>query len=181
MFEAKVYKVMIGCPGDSMEELLVAKKVIAQWNEQNAEREGKLLYPIEGDASECNLQDVDIVIGIIGTRIVDTELIEKSIKAGKHVILFFRTFNDDRSYLSLDLENLDAFKNDKDVYEFLNTGKRSFEKMLNSIRVQEKLVRNKYEIKKKTFEISIKSTEFNEDMLGRKVSNIEEFFYVIDW
>lgn len=28
---------------------------------------------------------------------------------------------------------------------------------------------------------SIKSTEFNEDMLGRKVSNIEEFFDVIDW
>ena len=78
-------------------------------------------------------------------------------------------------------KNLDAFKNDEDVYEFLNTGKRSFEKMLNAIRVQEKLVRNKYEIKKKTFEINIKSTEFNEDMLGRKVSNIEEFFDVIDW
>ena len=78
-------------------------------------------------------------------------------------------------------KNLDAFKNDKDVYEFLNTGKRSFEKLLNTIRVQEKLVRNRYEIKKKTFEISIRSTEFNEDMLGRKVSNIEEFFDVIDW
>ena len=51
-------------------------------------------------------------------------------------------------------KNLDAFKNDKDVYEFLNTGKRTFEKMLNAIRVQEKLVRNKYEIKKKTFEIN---------------------------
>ena len=35
--------------------------------------------------------------------------------------------------------------------------------------------------KKKTFEISIKSTEFNEDMLGLKVSNIDEFFDVIDW
>ena len=110
MFEAKVYKVMIGCPGDSMEELLVAKKVIAQWNEQNGEREGKLLYPIEWDASECNLQDVDIVIGIIGTRIVDTELVEKCIEGGKHVILLFRKFNDDRSYLSQDLENLEAFK-----------------------------------------------------------------------
>ena len=87
----------------------------------------------------------------------------------------------DEEYKGQDTKNLDAFKNDKDVYEFLNTGKRSFEKMLNAIRVQEKLVRNKYEIKKKTFEISIKSTEFNEDMLGRKVSNIEEFFDVIDW
>lgn len=139
MFEAKVYKVMVGCPGDSMEELLVAKKVIAQWNEQNAEREGKLLYPIEWDASECNLQDVDIVIGIIGTRIVDTELIEKSIKAGKHVILFFRTFNDDRSYLSLDLENLDAFKKrvaDKAEcikYDSYSTFDSAFIRVLNEI------------------------------------------------
>ena len=138
MFEAKVYKVMVGCPGDSMEELLVAKKVIAQWNEQNAEREGKLLYPIEWDASECNLHDVDIVIGIIGTRIVDTELIEKSIKAGKHVILFFRTFNDDRSYLSLDLENLDAFKKrvaDKAEcikYDSYSTFDNAFIKVLNN-------------------------------------------------
>ena len=129
---------MVGCPGDSMEELLVAKKVIAQWNEQNAEREGKLLYPIEWDASECNLHDVDIVIGIIGTRIVETELIEKSIKAGKHVILFFRTFNDDRSYLSLDLENLDAFKkrvSDKAEcikYDSYSTFDNAFIKVLNN-------------------------------------------------
>ena len=139
MFEAKVYKVMIGCPGDSMEELLVAKKVIAQWNEQNAEREGKLLYPIEWDASECNLHDVDIVIGIIGTRIVDTELIEKSIEVGKHVILFFRTFNDDRSYLLLDLENLEAFKKkiaDKAEcvkYDSYSTFDSVFVKVLNNI------------------------------------------------
>lgn len=129
---------MVGCPGDTMEELLVAKKVIAQWNEQNAEREGKLLYPIEWDASECNLHDVDIVIGIIGTRIVETELIEKSIKAGKHVILFFRTFNDDRSYLSLDLENLDAFKkrvSDKAEcikYDSYSTFDNAFIKVLNN-------------------------------------------------
>ena len=129
---------MVGCPGDSMEELLVAKKVIAQWNEKNAERAGKLLYPIEWDASECNLHDVDIVIGIIGTRIVETELIEKSIKAGKHVILFFRTFNDDRSYLSLDLENLDAFKkrvSDKAEcikYDSYSTFDNAFIKVLNN-------------------------------------------------
>ena len=139
MFEAKVYKVMVGCPGDSMEELLVAKKVIAQWNEQNAEREGKQLYPIDWEASECNLLDVDIVIGIIGTRIVDTGLIEKSIDAGKHVILFFRTFNDDRSYLSLDLENLEAFKEkvaDKAeciMYDSYSTFDNDFFKILNNM------------------------------------------------
>ncbi len=74
------------------------------------EREGKLLYPVEWAVSESNLQNVDIVIGIIGSRVVDVELIEKCIEGGKHVILLFRKFNDDRSYLSQDLENLEAFK-----------------------------------------------------------------------
>ena len=53
--------------------------------------------------------------------------------------------------------------------------------MLDIIRTQEKLVKNCYEIKKKTFDISIRSTEYNPDVLGRKTSNIEEFFDVIDW
>lgn len=137
MFEAKVYKVMIGCPGDSMEELLVARKVITQWNEQNAEREGKLLYPVEWAVSENNFQDVDIVIGIIGSRVVDVELIEKCIEGVKHVILLFRKFNDDRSYLSQDLENLEAFK--KNVtdkaecikYDSYSTFESVFIKVLN--------------------------------------------------
>lgn len=130
---------MIGCPGDSMEELLVARKAITQWNEQNAEIEGKLLYPIEWYVSESNLRDVDIVIGIIGSRIVNTELIEKSIEAGKHVMLFFRTFNDDRLYLSHDLENLEAFKKivvDKAEcinYDSYSTFESVFIRVLNTI------------------------------------------------
>ena len=76
---------------------------------------------------------------------------------------------------------LDAFKNDTEVYEFLNSGKKSFENLLGIIRRQGKLVKNQYEIKKKTFDISIKSTMFNQEMLDQRVSNIEEFFDVIDW
>ena len=78
-------------------------------------------------------------------------------------------------------KDLDAFKNDKEVYEFLNNGKKSFENLLGIIRRQDKLVKNRYEIKKKTFDISIKSTEYNGDVLDQRVSNIEEFFDVIDW
>ncbi len=40
---------------------------------------------------------------------------------------------------------------------------------------------NYTDIKKKTFDISIKSTVFNQDMLNQRVSNVEEFFDVIDW
>ena len=78
-------------------------------------------------------------------------------------------------------KEIDAFKNDSEVYEFLNSGKKSFYNLLGIIRRQEKLVKNQYEIKKKTFDISIKSTVFNQDMLDQRVSNIEEFFDVIDW
>ena len=53
--------------------------------------------------------------------------------------------------------------------------------MLGILRRQDKLVKNLYEIKKKTFDIRIKSTVFNQDMLDQRVSNIEEFFDVIDW
>ena len=63
----------------------------------------------------------------------------------------------------------------------MNSGSKSFETMLGIIRAQEKLVKNRYEIKKKTFDISIRSTEYNPDVLDRKTSNIEEFFDVIDW
>ncbi len=78
-------------------------------------------------------------------------------------------------------KEIDAFKNDSEVYEFLNSGKKSFYNLLGIIRRQDKLVKNQYEIKKKTFDISIKSTVFNQDMLDQRVSNIEEFFDVIDW
>ncbi len=78
-------------------------------------------------------------------------------------------------------KNLDAFKADADIYDFLNKGKRSFENLLETLRNQQKLVCNSYDIKKKTFDISIRNTEFNEDMLDQRVSNIEEFFDVINW
>ena len=78
-------------------------------------------------------------------------------------------------------KDLDSFKNEAEIYDFLNSGSKSFETMLDIIRTQEKLVKNRYEIRKKTFDISIRSTEYNPDVLGRKTSNIEEFFDVIDW
>ena len=55
------------------------------------------------------------------------------------------------------------------------------ENLIGIIHKQDKLVKNQYEIKKKTFDISIKSTIFDQDMLGKRTSNIEEFFDVIDW
>ena len=47
MFTAKVYRVMVGSLSGAMEEVYVAKETIRKWNQQNAERTGKVFVPIE--------------------------------------------------------------------------------------------------------------------------------------
>lgn len=64
---------------------------------------------------------------------------------------------------------------------FLNQGNLSYEVMMNGLEGKKKLISNKYEIKKKNFEISITKTTYNSEMHDRKCSNMEEFFKVIDW
>ncbi|WP_026492900.1 RloB domain-containing protein [Butyrivibrio sp. XPD2002] len=78
-------------------------------------------------------------------------------------------------------KDIAAFKSNEDVYEFLNSGSKSFRNLLDAIRKQDKLVSNKYEIKKKTFDIIIRQTDYEQDALNKRNSNIEDFFDVIDW
>lgn len=73
------------------------------------------------------------------------------------------------------------FKSDKNVYTLLNNGSSSYSVMVNNLRGRKKIVRNEYEIIKKTFEINIRKTYFDMNMSTVKCSNIEEFFDVIDW
>ena len=53
--------------------------------------------------------------------------------------------------------------------------------MMKALEGKERLVVNKYEVKKKNFVITISKTIHRPDMLSRKCSNMEEFFGVIDW
>ena len=78
-------------------------------------------------------------------------------------------------------KDIASFKSNGEVYDFLNTGNKSYKNLLDVIRNQDKLVSNKYEIKKKTFDIVIKKTEYIQEALSKRNSNIEEFFDVIDW
>ena len=78
-------------------------------------------------------------------------------------------------------KDIASFKSNGEVYDFLNTGNKSYKNLLDVIRNQDKLVSNKYEIKKKTFDIVIKKTEYVQEALSKRNSNIEEFFDVIDW
>lgn len=78
-------------------------------------------------------------------------------------------------------KDIGVFKSNENVYELLNKDKLSYKVLLEAVRGKAKPLHNEYDIKKKTFEITIKKTVYDEDMLSRRGSNIEEFFDVIDW
>lgn len=79
------------------------------------------------------------------------------------------------------MKNIDVFKGNTDVYGLLNSNSLSYEVMLSAIRGKEKFISNYYDVKKTSFDISIKDTKIDMDLISKKSSNIEEFFDVIDW
>lgn len=81
----------------------------------------------------------------------------------------------------LGAKDIDTFKGNTEIYNFLNSNGLSNKIMLDKIRDKEKFIRNDYDVKKTTFDITIKSTDVEFDLLSRKCSNIDEFFDVIDW
>jgi len=81
----------------------------------------------------------------------------------------------------LGIKDIDTFKSNVNVYELLNRNRMSYQVLLSAVRNKEKILRNVYEIRKKTFNITVKKTIVDMDMCSRRGSNIEEFFDVIDW
>lgn len=81
----------------------------------------------------------------------------------------------------LGFRSVEQFKCKEDIYDFLNSNGRSYQKMVNKIKNKPKLLRNEYSLRKKSFDIIIKDTILNWDMFSNKGSNLEEFFDVIDW
>lgn len=133
MFAANVYRIMIGCPGDILEEVTIAKAVINRWTNVHAEQNGVVLLPINWITNSypkhgahpqkiLNNQLVDksdMLIGIFGAKIgspTDTsqsgtiEEIEEHIKAGKPAMLFFRQRNDMSQISSDEFAKLESFK-----------------------------------------------------------------------
>lgn len=111
MFTAKVYKVMVGSLSGAMEEVYVAKETIRKWNQQNAERTGKLFMPIEWFSEPEVIQDVDMVVGIIDNWLDNPKLIEESIEVGKRVMLLFNSVHDPINSMQSELESLRSLWN----------------------------------------------------------------------
>ncbi len=110
MFNAKVYKVMVGSLSGTMEEVYAAKETIRKWNLENAEREGRLLLPVEWSLNPEDIKDVDVVVGIVGNWIKNSSFIEDSIKAGKQVMLFFNIFQDPKNTIPSEQIEVGAFQ-----------------------------------------------------------------------
>lgn len=110
MFTAKVYTVMIGSLSGTMEEVFTAKEVVRQYNQDNVESSGKLFLPVEWSIKPEDLQNVDVVIGIVGNWIDKTDFIEESIKAKKQVLLFFNAFQDPKNTIQSEYDVVKAFR-----------------------------------------------------------------------
>lgn len=67
---------------------------------------------------------------------------------------------------------------DKKVYNVLNTNGNSYALMLSLLKKENCFVINNYSINKKQYEIKI-TTIYDWQKLGRKGSNINEFFEVV--
>lgn len=111
MFTAKVYRVMVGSLSGAMEEVYVAKEAIRKWNQQNAEREGKMFMPIEWAVGIDDVQNVDIVVGIVDNWLDNPKFVEDCIEAGKSVMLFFKDSHDPTNTISGEEEDVRVFEN----------------------------------------------------------------------
>ena len=78
----------------------------------------------------------------------------------------------------LGYKSVDEFKADDKVYNVLNTNENSSDRMISLLRKENCFIVNRYSIKKSLYEIKI-STVYDWEKLGRKGSNINEFFEII--
>jgi len=100
---------MVGSLSGAMEEVYVAKETIRKWNQQNAERTGKVFMPIEWGTSQETIQNSDIVVGIVDNWIDNTEFVEDCVEAGKQVMLLFNSLQDPTNTISGEQEMVNSF------------------------------------------------------------------------
>lgn len=76
---------------------------------------------------------------------------------------------------------MDEFKGTEAIFDFLNSGDKSYTYAVHQLEKKPKLLKNLYTVNRKTFEVKIKNTFLMWDNLMAKSSNMEEFFDVVDW
>lgn len=130
MYQANVYKIMIGAPSDIQEEIQIACQVINRWNNIHSETTKCILLPLHWSFSSYPssgmhpqkmldkqlVEKSDLMLCFFGTKLgtaTDTEIsgtveeINEHIRAGKKVMAFFRKQVD---LSKVDIEQLQKLK-----------------------------------------------------------------------
>lgn len=93
-----------------MEEVHQAKRVVKEWNDKNAEQAGKVFLPVDWSVKAEDVNQADIIVGIIGDWIENPAFVQACIESGKKVILFFQRTHNPEVSISTELRYVDAFK-----------------------------------------------------------------------
>ncbi len=134
MFQANVYRIMIGCPSDITDEKDAAFRVLNNWNNLNSEKNRTVLLPIHWSINsypavgkhpqkllnEQLVEKSDLMVCIFGMRLgspTDTEIsgtveeFKEHRKAGKDVMVFFKnSCNNLSAFNAKQWEQLSDFK-----------------------------------------------------------------------
>ena len=135
MYNAKVYRIMIGAPSDIKDEIQMTCEAINHWNSLNSERYKIVLLPLHWSTNsypsannrpqkflnEQLVEKSDLLVCVFGTRIGTptgadisgtVEEFNEHIRAGKGVMMFFKQSADNISSLDLlQFQKLNDFKN----------------------------------------------------------------------
>lgn len=113
-YDAKAIEIMIASPSDVVKERQTVREIIAEWNAVHSRREAACLMPVGWEThsspelagrpqqiiNERVLENADLLVGIFWTRVGSptgesisgsVEEIERHLKAGKPVMLYFST------------------------------------------------------------------------------------------
>ena len=101
---------MVGSLSGIMEEVKVAKEVIRNWNQENAEREGKVFLNMDWNEKTVDVQKIDVVIGIVGSWIEKTDFVEECLEDNILVILLFNAYQDPENTIASERDEVKAFK-----------------------------------------------------------------------
>jgi len=134
MYQANVYRIMIGSPSDIKEEITIAREVLNHWNNLHSEQNKMVLLPLhwsfnsypsmerkpQKSIDKQLVEKSDLMVCIFGTRLgspTDTEIsgtveeIKEHRKAGKDVMVFFKMSVDDISAVNpQQLQKIKEFK-----------------------------------------------------------------------
>jgi hypothetical protein len=133
MYQANVYKIMIGAPSDIQYEIQIACQVINKWNNINSESKQLILLPLHWSISSYPtsglhpqkiinqqlIEKSDSMICFFGTKLgtaTDTDIsgtveeINEHIRAGKHVMVFFRNQIDAHELYIEQFRKLEEYK-----------------------------------------------------------------------